>query len=162
MDRTNSTSCPVWDLSIWVRKVKKVKLSLCFSWAPRREGVLGSGGIVTLILNLRITWRWVVSFTPLSLYLQGKTPLYSLDRRLDGPQSRSRRDDVQKNSQPLPGLESSIIQLVAQRCSTNLSQLLIWGVKPPSYNISNKYLVTTTTTTTTTTLYLISEWLVFL
>jgi len=29
----------------------KVKLSLCFNWAPHHEGVLGK-------------WRWVVSFTP--------------------------------------------------------------------------------------------------
>jgi len=30
----------------------------------------------------------VVSFTPLPLYSQGKSPWYPLDRRLSGPQSR--------------------------------------------------------------------------
>jgi hypothetical protein len=32
------------------KKKLKVKLSLCFNWAPRHEGVLGSGGIASLIL----------------------------------------------------------------------------------------------------------------
>jgi len=35
--------------SYWICKVK-VKLSLCFNWAPRHGGVLGSGGIAPLIL----------------------------------------------------------------------------------------------------------------
>jgi hypothetical protein len=43
----------------------------------------------------------VVSFTPRPLYFQGKSPWYPLDRRLDGPQSRSERDGEEKNSQPL-------------------------------------------------------------
>jgi hypothetical protein len=48
-----------------------------------------------------------------TLYPQGKSPWYPLDR-LCGPQSRSGRGD-EKNSQPLPGLESPIIQPLAQR-----------------------------------------------
>jgi hypothetical protein len=36
---------------------------------------------------------------------QGKSPRYSLDRRLDGPQSRSGRGDEEKNSQSPPGIE---------------------------------------------------------
>jgi hypothetical protein len=52
----------------------KVKLSLCFNWAPRHEGVLGSGGIDPRILDLGTRWRWVVSFTPRPLYPQGKSP----------------------------------------------------------------------------------------
>jgi hypothetical protein len=39
---------------------------------------------------------------------------YSLDRRLDGPQSRSGRGGEEKNSHPLPGIELRIIQPVAQ------------------------------------------------
>jgi len=35
----------------------KVKLSLCFNWAPRHEGVLGSGGLASRILNLRTRRR---------------------------------------------------------------------------------------------------------
>jgi hypothetical protein len=44
-----------------------------------------------------------------------KEPWYPLDRRLGGPQSRSGRGGEEKNSQPLPGLEPSIIQPVTQR-----------------------------------------------
>jgi hypothetical protein len=47
-----------------------------------------------------------------------------LNRRLGGPKSRSGRGGEEKNSQPLPGLEPSIIQPVAQRYTTELSQLL--------------------------------------
>jgi hypothetical protein len=65
----------------------------------------------------------VVSFTPRPLYRQGKSPWYPLDRRLDGPQSRSGCGG-EKNSQPLPGLEPRIIQPVAQRYTTELSRLL--------------------------------------
>jgi hypothetical protein len=39
------------------------------------------------------------------LYPQGKSPWYPLDRRLDGPQSRSGRGGVEKNSQLPPGIE---------------------------------------------------------
>jgi hypothetical protein len=39
-----------------------------------------------------------------SLYPQGKSPWYPLDRRLGGPQSRSGRDGGEKNSQPPPGI----------------------------------------------------------
>jgi hypothetical protein len=55
---------------------------------------------------------------PRPLYSQGKIPWYQLDVRLGGPQSLSGRGGEEKNFQPLPGLESPIIQLVAQRYST--------------------------------------------
>jgi hypothetical protein len=35
------------------------------------------------------SWRWVVSFAPLPLYLRGNSPRYPLYKRLAGPQSRS-------------------------------------------------------------------------
>jgi hypothetical protein len=41
----------------------------------------------------------VVSFTPQSLYPQGKSPWYPLDRRLAGPQSSSGHGGEGKNSQ---------------------------------------------------------------
>jgi hypothetical protein len=37
---------------------------------------------------------------------QGKNPWYPLDRRLGGPQSRSGRGGLEKNSQPPPGIEA--------------------------------------------------------
>jgi hypothetical protein len=49
----------------------------------------------------------VLSFTPQTLYPQGKS-WYRLDRRLDEPQSRSGCGGEDKNSQTVPGLESSI------------------------------------------------------
>jgi len=36
---------------------------------------------------------------------QEKSPWYPLDRRLGGPQSRSGRGGLEKNSQPPPGIE---------------------------------------------------------
>jgi len=56
----------------------------------------------------------VVTFTPQLFYTQGKNPWYPLDRRLGGPQSQSGHGGVEKNSQPLSGLEPLIIQLIAQ------------------------------------------------
>jgi hypothetical protein len=82
------------------------------------EAYWGNGGIAPLILYLGTRWRWVVSFMPRPLYLQGKSPMYPLDRRLGESQSRSGRGGEEKNSQPPPGLEPSIIQPVAQRCIT--------------------------------------------
>jgi hypothetical protein len=69
----------------------------------------GSGCTVPRIPNLGTRHMWVVSFTPRPLCPQGKSPWYSLDRSLGGPQSRSRRGGAEKNSQPLPGFEPPII-----------------------------------------------------
>jgi hypothetical protein len=41
-----------------------------------------------------------VSFTPRPLYFPRNLPLYALDSRLDGPQSRSERYGVEKNLAP--------------------------------------------------------------
>jgi hypothetical protein len=46
----------------------------------------------------------MVSFTPLPLYSQGKSPRYPSGRRLDRLQSWSGHDDEEKNSQLLPSL----------------------------------------------------------
>jgi hypothetical protein len=59
----------------------------------------GSGGIDSIILDLGRRWKWVVSFTPRSLYSQRKSPWYLLDMRLGGFQSRSGRGGEEKNSQ---------------------------------------------------------------
>jgi hypothetical protein len=57
------------------------------------------------LFDLGTRWRWVVSFTPRPLYLQGKSLCYPLDRRLGGSQSRSGRGGEEKNSQPPPEIE---------------------------------------------------------
>jgi len=65
----------------------KVKLSLCFKWAPRHEGVLWNGSVAPRI-DLSTKWRWVVIFTPRPLYPQWKSSWYPLYRMLDGSQSQ--------------------------------------------------------------------------
>jgi hypothetical protein len=60
----------------------------------------------TTILDIGTRWRWVVSFTPWPLYHQEKSNQYPLDRRLGGPQSRSRWCTVEKNVVALPRSES--------------------------------------------------------
>jgi hypothetical protein len=62
-------------------------------------------------LNLIISWRYVVSFTPRPLYLRGKSPRCPLDRRLGRPQNRSDRHVEEKNFTPT----GTILQLVANR-----------------------------------------------
>jgi hypothetical protein len=57
----------------------------------------GSGGTVPHVPDLGTRWRWVVSFTTRPLYRQGKSPWYTLDRRLSGPQSRSEYNGKEKN-----------------------------------------------------------------
>jgi hypothetical protein len=78
--------------SVGILRQGKVKLSLCLTNQPlRHEGVWGSGCIDPCFLDLGTSWRWVVSFTSQILYPRGKSPRYSLKRRLGGPQNRSGR-----------------------------------------------------------------------
>jgi hypothetical protein len=65
-------------------------------------------------------WKWVVNFTPWTLYPHGKNPWYLLDRRLGGPQSWSGHGGKEKTSQSLSGLESLIIKPIAQHYTTEL------------------------------------------
>jgi hypothetical protein len=106
----------------------KVKLSLCFflNWAPRVEGVFwewqySSTHSLNSAFN-RSEWPDSRSgrFIP-----RERSPRYSLDRRLGGPQSRSGRGGEEKNSQPLPGLEPPIFHPVAQRYTTEVSWILL-------------------------------------
>jgi hypothetical protein len=76
----------------------------------------------------------VVSFTPRPLYPQGKSPWYPPDRRLGGPQRWFGHDSEEKNSQPLPGLESLIIQPITQCYTTDLSW--IFTVQYEEYKIN--------------------------
>jgi len=80
----------------------QVKLYLCcfFNWAPRHEGVVGSGVIDPSILNLCTWWSWAVSFRPRPLYIRGKRPRYPLDRSLGGLHSRSGGGGEEKKSHP--------------------------------------------------------------
>jgi hypothetical protein len=86
----------------------------------------GSGDIAPRILHLSTRWKRVISFTTLLICPppQGNNPWYPLDRGLGRPQNRSGHSGKEKNFQPLPGLESLIIQSVAQRYTIGLSRLL--------------------------------------
>jgi hypothetical protein len=64
------------------------------------------------ILDFDTRWRWVASFPPRPLYSRGKSPRYHLDRRLDGPQSRSERCGVEKHH--LPRNRTPAVQAVAR------------------------------------------------
>jgi hypothetical protein len=52
------------------------------------------------ILDLSTRWRWVVSFMPWLLYLQGKSPWCPSDRMLGGPHNWSGCCGEEKNSCP--------------------------------------------------------------
>jgi hypothetical protein len=65
------------------------------------------------------------------LYPQRNGRWYPLDMRLDGTQIRSGHGEAEKNSQPLPGLEPLIIQIIVQLYTTELFRLL----KQESYSI---------------------------
>jgi hypothetical protein len=60
---------------------------------------------------------------PREFFPQRNSLCYPLDRGLDGPQSRFGRGGEEKTSQPLPGLEPPLIQLIAQRYTTELARL---------------------------------------
>jgi hypothetical protein len=68
---------------------------------------------------------------------QGKSPWYPLDSRLSGSQCRSGRGGEERNSQPLPGLETPIIQPVVQRYTTEL-------FRPPSSALTFQKVVIST------------------
>jgi hypothetical protein len=69
--------------------------------------VWGSGGKVPHILNLGARLSWVVSFTPQLLYPRQKSPRYTSDRRLSGPQRRSGRGDEEEKSLHFPCRKSN-------------------------------------------------------
>jgi hypothetical protein len=56
----------------------------------------------------------------------GKETLVTIGWKLGGLQSRSGCGGEEKNSQPLPGIELTIIQPVVQRYTAELSRLLLW------------------------------------
>jgi hypothetical protein len=122
---------------VWKSKIKakekvkiktkiKVKLFLCHFLSEHyaTEAYWGSRGIAPCILDLGTRWRWVVSFTLLPVYPQGKSYMFPLDRRLCGPQSRSGRGSKERNSLPLPGFEPPIIQPIAKGYTTEISYLV--------------------------------------
>jgi len=97
---------------------------LFFNWASRHGGVRGSRGIAPSILVLGTRWRWVISFTPPSLYPQWKSPYHPLDRNLSAPQNRSGCGGEGKNFLPLPGLDPPIIQWIIKHELTESTRVI--------------------------------------
>jgi hypothetical protein len=101
--------CSSRNAAVWYAggKVKgKVVPVLFLNEQQAIKAYCGSGGIAPRILDLGTRWRWVVSFTPRPPYPQGKSLWYLLARRLAGSQRWSGRGGEEKNSQPMPGLET--------------------------------------------------------
>jgi hypothetical protein len=71
--------------------------------------------------------------------MEGKNPWHPLYRRLGGLQSRSERGGEEKNPQPLPGLEPSITQPVAQRYINELYLLLTMDQNDSRLNSSKRF-----------------------
>jgi hypothetical protein len=108
---------------------EKAKLSLCLiNWTLRQEGIWGSGCIDPLFLDFGTSWRWLINFTPRPLYPWGKSLQYPFDRRLVGPQNRSRLLGEEKTLDPTgtrnPTPQSSSSQPIA--VPTTVSRLCIW------------------------------------
>jgi hypothetical protein len=70
---------------------EKLRMSILLILCNTPWTHMGKSIYRSLILDLGTSCRWALSFTPLSLYSRGKSPLLPLDRRLGGPQSRSER-----------------------------------------------------------------------
>jgi hypothetical protein len=66
---------------------------------------VGSGFVTMLMLGVGTRWRWVDSFTPRQIYLQGKTHRRPMKGRLCGPQSSLHVLDKRKSILHLPEIE---------------------------------------------------------
>jgi hypothetical protein len=64
---------------ILIKAVIKVKLSLCFNWAPRREGALGSERNAPLILWPRHEMEVSGQLYAPAALLAGKEPLVPIE-----------------------------------------------------------------------------------
>ena len=77
----------------------KVTLSLCMSYRHVQDSKYSSP-----MINSGVRCRWAVSF-----WTRPTQPRYPLNRRLGGPQSRSRRFEKHKNFFPLPRIEPAFL-----------------------------------------------------
>jgi hypothetical protein len=79
----------------------KVKLSLRLTKHHAMKTYCGSGGVAPCILDLGTRWRSVISFTPRTLYPQGKSPWVV--------GSRAILDTVAKRKIPSPRRKAHIL-----------------------------------------------------
>jgi hypothetical protein len=78
----------VWETSCSHYRAN-AKSSLCIITQALRHEDMGELRYSSAILDFGTRRRWVVSFTPPVALPRGKSPPNILDRRLDGPESRS-------------------------------------------------------------------------
>jgi hypothetical protein len=90
------------DYSILVKVT--LKLSLCFNWAPRHEGVLGEWRYSSTHCDFGTRLRWVVGFTPRLLYPMEGAPLTHWIGGWVGPRAVL---DAMKRKIPSPRRESN-------------------------------------------------------
>jgi hypothetical protein len=88
---------------------------------------MGEWRYSSTIVGLCTRWRWVVSFSPLPLYLPGKNPRYPSDRRLGGSQSRSGSCGEEKHLVPAEN-QTPAVQPVDRRYTE-------WAIPPHFDNI---------------------------
>jgi hypothetical protein len=69
-----------------------------FLWLTKYQDMKRGRDIASCDFNLGARWRWMVSFTLRPLYLQGKSPQYSLYGRLSGSQNWFRKGGEEKIS----------------------------------------------------------------
>jgi hypothetical protein len=98
----------------------KVKVSLCFLTEHHAMKTYWGRFLTSALDGGESSASLPDRFTP-----RERGPDTPLDRRLGGSRNRSGRGGEEKNSQLLSGLESRIIQPVAQHYTTELSWLLI-------------------------------------
>jgi hypothetical protein len=80
-------------------------------------------GIDPRNLDLGTSWRWVVSFTPRSLYPREKSPRYPLERRLSGAQNTDSNDRKHNPVQPRAGRANNDQYLNSGRTSGSPTRL---------------------------------------
>jgi hypothetical protein len=90
----------------WTVTVTFSGLNVSKSNIAHYEKVWGSRHIDPHFLDFGTSWRWLVSFKPLLLYLRRKSPRYPFDRRLGGHQSRSGQFGERKILDPTGTLNS--------------------------------------------------------
>jgi hypothetical protein len=118
----------LWGSSSGLNIKVKANLSLCLTnYAVCHEGAWGSGCIDPCFLDLSISWRWIVSFTP--------RPPYPLRERAPGIHSirgwvdlSAGLDNMEKwKFLTVPGLE-----LLPLSCSARIaSRYIDWAIPAP-------------------------------
>ena len=99
----------LWGYNKWKVKVKTKKAKFTLKQVIKAQRC--STGITLLLLNLGARWGWMLTATPLPLYL-GQETRYPLYKRLGGPQVQSGR---MRKILPPPWFDLRTVQRLARR-----------------------------------------------